>query len=221
MPERRTTYLNDNGSTPEPPPGGWSKVKVRSDFGKKLIGYIHSGHITPELQPKQIWTLFPVFQSINPNDFRDFVVRCRTAANKSNQSSMPPKRSTERTPTKKPADPDDSGEDYEQLNFLDSDDEDEIIKPLQRMSINQSNSTTKINMDPPRNGNAPKPLVRLVDMKNRNSDVHLYTLPVQRENGVLLVIDKLAGVAVQNIDIIRCLRDYKMVTIEWDSTIPN
>lgn len=131
-----------------------------------------------------------------------------------------PRNKTKRTPTKKPADPEDSGSEYFDLNLLDSDEEDEIIeKSFQRMSIQPPNRTTKTTMDPPRNGNSPKPLVRLTDMKNRDSDVHLKTIPIPHETGMYLLIDKLAGVNPCDINVIRDVKDKKVITLEWESTI--
>ena len=130
-----------------------------------------------------------------------------------------PRNKTKRTPTKKPADPEDSGSEYFDLNLLDSDEEDDIIQPLQRMSIKPPNRTTKTTMDPPRNGNGPKPLVRLDDMTNRDSDVHLKTIPVPHETGMFLLVDKLSGVNPCDINVIRDMKDKKMITLEWESTI--
>jgi hypothetical protein len=127
---------------------------------------------------------------------------------------MPPKWSNKRTSTNKHTDPD-SGEDYDPLN-LSSDEESELIKPLQRMTIKQTTT-----MDPPRNGNGPRALVRMAEMKCRDTDVFLKTIVVQREHGMLLIIDKLEGVHPEDIHVTRCLKDKRMITLEWNSTIPD
>jgi hypothetical protein len=116
---------------------------------------------------------------------------------------MPPKWSNKRTSTNKHSDPD-SDEDYDPLN-LSSDEESEIIKPLQRMTIKQTTT-----MDPPRNGNGPRALVRMAEMKCRDTDV-------QREHGMLLIIDKLEGVHPEDIHVTCCLKDKRMTTLEWNS----
>ena len=137
---------------------------------------------------------------------------------------MPPKRFNKQPPAKKPAEPDYcSGEDYDPSNLSDSDDDFDIIEPLQRMSIlkNPKNPIPKTTMDPPRNGYGPKPLVRLAEMKSRDTDVFLKTLVVHRENGMLLIIDKLEGVHPVDITVTRGMKDKKMVTLSWNSTIPN
>lgn len=132
---------------------------------------------------------------------------------------MPAKRSTRQTSKTKQTDPD-SGEDYDPLNLSDSEEESEIIKPLKRMTISkQTKNTNTTTMDPPRNGNGPRALVRTVDMKSRDTDVYLRTILVQREHGILLIIDKLAGVNPEDIHLTRCMKNKKQLTLEWDSTI--